>query len=341
MRETHPYRPTYNYVGGQGTTEGQDDMHRASGSFISSASTFPRPTSAPGSPHSHIRNTSDPVFYENDRDGASNDGYASSDDGSEATERYLASAQSVYTSNDWESSVSVGVGIAIGSESSTDLHSYHTAPTTLAPMSLTPVDNDDDLESPGPSPSSFPAPPSSIPMNPFIDVTRTVNYPDFETVRAPHRNALSALSEAVEEQQTSWIAAVAAASASPVDAQTTKATQSLNPFTEDRYVVNESSDSSSENTKMTTPSIDSFFIVNPFLRETSQEGFSDDSRSSESHETVHIPYAYSDPLEFRDQGKGKAHLSADLMDDTKGNRLSNASSGLEFPESSSQCGVAL
>ncbi|OJA19225.1 hypothetical protein AZE42_09289 [Rhizopogon vesiculosus] len=349
MRETHPYRPTYNYVGGQGTTEGQDDMHRASGSFISSAFAFPRPTAAPGSSHSHIRNTSDPVFYENVRDGASNDGYASSDDGSEATERYLASAQSVYSSNDLESSMSVGVGIAIGSESSTDLHSYHTAPTTLAPMSLTPVDDDDDLESPGPSPSSFPAPPSSIPTNPFIDVTRTVNYPDFETVRASHRNTVSVSSEAValaptravEEQQTSWIAAVAAASASSVDAPTTKATQSLNPFTEDRYVVNESSDSSSENTKMTTPSIDSFFIVNPFLRETSQEGFSDDSRSSESHETVPIPYAYSDPFEFRDQGKGKAYLSADLMDNTKGNRLSNASSGLEFPESPSQCGVAL
>jgi len=344
MRETHPYRPTYDSVGGQCTRESLDAMNRASSSFVSSAFAFPRPAAEPGSLHSHVRNTSGSVFYEDDS--RSNDGYAlSGDEGSEGTVRYSASEQSLYTSNDWQSSVSVGVGVAIGSESSMDLHSYRTAATRLAPVSLTPVDNDEELESPGPSPSSFPAPPISSSMNPFLDVARTAEYPDVETLHALHRDAVSALSEAVAlaptrafpGQQTSWTAAVAAAS--PTNVQTPKTTGSLNPFTEPSYVVNVSSKSSNGVTKvptqsepLVTPFSNSSFIVNPFLRETSQEGYSDDSRSSESHETVAIPYAYSDPFEFMDKGKGKAYLSADLLDDTKRNRLSIASSDLEIPE---------
>lgn len=340
MRETHPYRPTYDFVGGQVMSESRDNIHRASSSesLVASAFAFPRPIAEHSSLQSHVRNSSGSMFYENVS--VSNDGYGSSGEESEGTERDFASAQSLYTSNDWQSSESVGVGIAIGSETSVDLHSYHTAVTRLAPVSRTPVDDDEELESPGPSPSSFPAPPNSISMNPFLDAARIAGYPGFEASRALYSGgAVSASSEAATpnpKEQASWTATVAAASSA--DAQTPKATQSLNPFTEERYVVNVSSDSSSENTTMPTQSaplitpLNPSFIVNPFLRETSQEGFSDDSRSSESHETISIPYAYSDPFEFRDKGKGKAQTPANLMVDTKHNRLSNASSGLEFPE---------
>ncbi|KAJ8590533.1 hypothetical protein M405DRAFT_160325 [Rhizopogon salebrosus TDB-379] len=349
MRETHPYRPTYDIIGGQGMGESQDDMHRISSSFVSSAFALPHLAAAPGSPRSHARTSSGSAFYENVS--VSNDGYASSGEGSGSTERDFASAQSLYTSNDRQSSISVGVGIAIGSESSMDLHPYRTAATTLAPAIQTHLDDDDELESPGPSPSSFPTPPSS---NPFLNTARIVDYPELVASRASHSRAVLTLSEPVAlaptrtftEKQTSWAAAVAAAS--PTDAQTPKATRSLNPFTDAGYVVDVSSDSSSEDIKMPTrsgpllmPSNNSSFVVNPFLRQASQEGFSDDSRSTESHETVTIPYAYSDPFASRDKGNGKAHLSADLMDDTKRNRLSNASSGLELPENPSQCGIAL
>lgn len=333
MRETHPYRPTYDSVGGQCMRESLDTMHRTSSSFISSAFAFPRPAPDPGSLHSHVRNTSGSVFYENDS--TSNDGHAfSGDEGSEGMVRYSASEQSLYTSNDWQSSVSVGVGIAIGSESSMDLHSYRTAAATLAPVS-TLVDNDEEVESPEPSPSSFPAPPNSSSMNPFLDVARTAEYPDVETLHALHRDAVSALSEVVAlaptrafpEQQASWTAAAAAAS--PTNAQIPKTTRSLNPFTEASYEVTKIP---TQSEPLVTPFSNSSFIVNPFLRETSQEGFSDDSRSSESHETVAIPYAYSDPFEFMDKGKGNAYLSADLSDDIKRNRLSNSSFGHEIPE---------
>jgi len=228
-----------------------------------------------------------------------------------------------------------------------DLHSYHTAATTLAAGAHTLVDNDEELESPGPSPSSFPAPPTYT--NPFNDA-RIVGFRDFTASRASQSsNAMLASSEDAAlapekirtspEQQASWVAAVAAAS--PLDVQTPTAARSLNHPAEDVYVVDTSNDSSNQaittptqSHPPSTPFSDSSFIVNPFLVETSQEGFSDDSGSIESRETVSIPYAYSDPFELMDKGKGKAHLSVILVDDTRRNRLSDASSGLEFPDSS-------
>jgi len=316
-------------------SESQHDMHRTSDSF-SSAFALPRPAALTS--EFHARNSSGSVFYEDVS--VSNDGYASSDEGSEGTERGFVSAQSLYSSDDGEPSESAGLGIVIGSELSVDLDSYYTATTTLAPLSHTPVINDEESESPGPSPSSFPAPPGS---NPFLEMARNIDYPEFEASRVLHgMDAVSAASESAaltptefRAQQESWTAAVAAAS--PTDAETPKATRSLNPFTEESYVVDVSSDGSTE--VPVRPALITQFnngsvidIVNPFTRKTSQEGLSDDSRSSGSRETVTIPYAYTDPFEFKDKGKGKAHLSADLMGDARRNRLSNASSGLESPE---------
>lgn len=342
MRENHPYSPTYNsVVGGQGANESRGDLHHASGSFGSSA--FPRLSTA-SSPHNFSRSLSGSVLYENfDRE--SNDGDISSDDESEGTERYFASTQSFYASNDGQS----GIGIAIGSQSSTDLHSYHTAATTLFAGAHPVVDNDEECDSPGPSPSAFPIPP----VNPFLDSARVIGLPDFVASRASQsRQAVSASSEDAalapvkirrfSEQQASWAAAVAAASPIDHDAPTPIAIRSLNALIDDEFNDDSSSQDLQTPTQShppATPFSDSSFIDNPFLRETSQEGFSDDSGSSDSHETVSIMYPY--PFESRDKGKGKEYLSADLGGNPKNNRLSNASSGIEFPENPSQCGLAL
>lgn len=276
----------------------------------------------------------------------SNDGDISSDNESEGRERYFASAQSFYASNDGQSSLSGGIGIAIGSQSSMDLHSYHTAATTLVAGAHAIVDNDD---SPGPSPSAFPIPP----VNPFLDGIRVVDLSDFVASRAPQSHQLvSALSEDAaltpvkirrfSEQQASWAAAVAAASPVDHDAPTPIATRSLNALMEDEDDDDPSSKDLQTPTQShppVTPLNDSYFIINPLLRETFQEGFGDDSGDSDSHENVSIIYPY--PFESRDKSKGKEYLSADLGNDLKNNRLSNASPDLVFPENPSQCGLAL
>jgi hypothetical protein len=126
------------------------------------------------------------------------------------------------------------------------------------------------------------------------------------------------------------------------DAPTPIATRSLNALTDDENDHDPSSkdlQAPTQSRVSVTVFNDSYFIVNPLLRKMSQEGFSDESRGSDGHETVSIMYPY--PFEFRDEGKGKEYLSADLLDDPKNNRLPNASSGLVFPENPSQCGVAL
>lgn len=336
MRENHAYRPTYTpLVGGQVASESRGNLHHASDSFGSS--TFPHPSIAPGSSRHPARNLSDSLLYENDRE--SNDGDVSSDDESEGTE----SAPSFYASENGQSSVSGGVGIAIGSQSSTDIHSYHTAATTLVVGAHAIVDNDEEWESPGPSPSSFPIPPSS--MNPFSDGARVVDLPDFvashvsqsrEVVSASYEKVVPVKILTFLEQQASWAAALAAAS--PVDAPTPTATQSFNALIDDGYDVDTSNQDLETPTQ--SPFNDSSYIVNPFLRETSQEGFSDDSEGSDSDETVAgVPHGST--LESKDKGKGKEQLSADFGDDPRRNRLSSASSGLEFPDNASQCGIAL
>lgn len=336
MRENHPYSPTYSsVVGGQDESESRGDLHHASDSFGSSA--FPHPSIA-GSPHQFSRSSTGSVLYEN-LDRESNDGDVSSDDDSDGTERDFASAESFYSSDHGQSSLRGGIGIAIGSQSSMDLHSYHTAATTLVAGAHAVVDNDEEYDSPGPSPSAFPVPPAS--MNPFHDSARVVDLSNFVAshTASQSREAVSASSHTFSEQQASWAAAVAAAS--PVDAPTPIATRSLNAFMDeyDDDPSNQDPTTPTQSRPLVTPFDDSSFIVNPFLRETSQEGFSDDSEGSDSHETASIAYPY--PFESRDKGKGKELLSADLGDDPKNNRLSNASSGLVFPENPSQCGLAL
>lgn len=346
MRENHPYSPTYSsVVGGQGASDGRGDLHYAANSLGSSA--FPHP-SIPGSPHDFSRGSSVSVLHEN-FDMEMNDGDISSDDGSEGTERYFTGAQSFYTSNDGQSSLSGGIGIAIGSQSSMDIHSYHTAATMLATGTHTMVDNDEECDSPGPSPSAFPAPP----VNPFLDGARVTDLSDFVASRASqNRQEVSVSSEDAalapakirrfSEQQASWAAAVAAASPVDHDAPTPIATRSLNALIGDEYdddPFSQDIQTPTQSRPPVAPFNDSSFIVNPFLHETSQEGFSDDSEDSDSHETVSIMYPY--PFESGDKGKGKEYLSADLGDDPKSNRLSNASSGLVFPDNPSQCGLAL
>lgn len=366
MRENHPYSPTYSsVVGGQGASDGRGDLHYAANSFGSSA--FPHPV-IPGSPHAFSRDSSVSAFHEN-FGMELNDSDISSDDGSEGTERYFTGAQSFYTSNDGRSSLSGDIGIAIGSQSSMDIHSYHTAATMLASGTHNMVDNDNDEEcdSPGPSPSAFPAPP----VNPFIDGARAAGLSDFVASRSSqNRQAISVSSEDAalapvkirrySEQQASWAAAVAAASPVDHDAPTPIATRSLNALIGDEYdddPFSQDSQTPTQSRPPVAPFNDSSFIVNPFIHETSQEGFSDDSEGSDSHETVSIMYPY--PFESGDKGKGKEYLSADLGDDPKYNRLSNASSGLVFPDNpvspqtilvnlitdercvQSQCGLAL
>ncbi|KAG1813970.1 uncharacterized protein BJ212DRAFT_1364840, partial [Suillus subaureus] len=341
MRENHPYSLTYSSVaGGQGASESRGDLYHTANSFSSSA--FPHP-SVSSSPHNFSRSLSGSALHKIDTE--SNDGDISSDNESEGTERNFASAQSFYASNDGQSSLSGGIGIAIGSHSSMDLHSYHTAATTLVAGAHAIVDNDD---SPGPSPSAFPIPP----VNPFLDGVRVVDLSDFVASRASQsRQVVSALSEDAtpppvkirrfSEQQESWAAAVAAASPVDRDAPTSIATQSLNALMEDENDDDPSSkdlQTPTQSRPPVAPFNDSYFI-NPLLRETSQEGFSGDSGDSDSHETVSIMYPY--PFESRGKGKGKEYLSADLKDDPKNNRLSNASSGLVFPENPSQCGLAI
>jgi hypothetical protein len=357
MRENHPYSPTYSSViGGQGVIEDRGDLHHAANSFSSSA--LPHPSIA-GSPHNFSQSSSVSVSHEN-FDTELNDSDISSDDGSEGTEGYFTGAQSFYASNDGQSSLGGGIGIAIGSRSSIDIHSYHTAATML--VTGTHVDNDEEYDSPGPSPSAFPVPP----VNPFLDGARVADHSDF--VASQNRQAVSPSSEDTalapaqirrfSEQQASWAAAVAAASPVDQDAPTPIATRSLNALIDDEYDDDPSSQDIQTPTQSrfpVTPFNDSSFIVNPFLHETSQEGFSDDSEGSDSHETVSIMYPYP----FESGGKGKEYLSADLRDDPKSNRLSNASSGLVFPDDpvsphtilanliadercvQSQCGLAL
>ncbi|KAG1886181.1 hypothetical protein F4604DRAFT_1725051 [Suillus subluteus] len=342
MRENHPYSPTYSsVVGGQGASESRGALHHAANSFSPSA--FPHPSFASSS-HNFSGSFSGSALHE-DFDRESDDGGISWDNESEGTERDFASAQSFYASNDGESSLSGGIGIAIGSQSSMDLHSYHTAATTLVAGAHAIVDNDD---SPGPSPLAFPVPP----VNPFLDGVRVVDLSDFVASRAPQsRQVVSALTEDAvlppvkirrfSEQQASWAAAVAAASPVDHDAPILIATRSLNVLMEDEDDDDPSSkdlQTPTQSRPPVTPFNDSYFIINPLLRETSQEVFSDDSGDS-SHETVSIMYPY--PFESKDKGKEKEYLSADLGDDPKNNRLSNASSGLVFPEDPSQCGLAL
>ncbi|KAG2090569.1 hypothetical protein BD769DRAFT_413335 [Suillus cothurnatus] len=345
MRVNRPHSLTYSsVVGGQGTNESRGDLHHAANSFGSSA--FPHP-SISGSSHNFSCNLSGSVLHENfDRE---NYGVISSENESEGTERYFASAQSFYGSNDGQSSLSDGIGIAIGSQSSIDLHSYYTAATTLVAGAHAILDNDEGCYSPGPSPSAFPVPP----VNPFLDGVRVVDLSNFVASHTlQSRQAVSALSEdraptpvkigPLSEQQASWEAAVAAASPVGHDAPTPIATRSLNAFIDDENDHDPSSkdlQAPTQSRVSVTVFNDSYFIVNPLLREMSQEGFSDESRGSDGHETVSVMYPY--PFEFRDKGKGKEYLSADLLDDPKNNRLSNASSGLLFPENPSQCGVAL
>jgi hypothetical protein len=279
----------------------------------------------------------------------SNDGDISSDDGSEGTERCFTSAQSFYASNDGQSSLSGGIGIAIGSQSSMDIHSYHNAANMPITGTHAMVDNDEECYSPGPSPSAFPVPP----VNPFLDGARVADLSDSLASRAPqNRQAVSVSSEDAalapaqtrrfSEQQASWAAAVAAANPVDHDAPMPIATQNLNALIDDEYDDDPSNQDIQTPTRShppVTPFNDSSFIVNPFLHETSQEGFSDDSESCDSHETVSIMYPY--PFQSGDKGKGKEYLPADLGDDPKNNRLSNASSGLVFPENPSECGLAL
>lgn len=346
MRENHPYSPTYSsVVGGQGASESHGGLHHAANSFGSSA--LPHP-SISGSPHNFSHSSSVSVLHEH-FDRGLNDSDISSDDGSEGTERYFAGAQSFYASNDGHSSLSGGIGIAIGSQSSMDLHSYHTANTTLVTGIHAMVDNDEECYSPGPSPSAFPVPP----VNPFLDSARVANLSDFVASRASQncQTVSNSSEDAVlaparirrfSQQQASWAAAVAAASPVNHDAPTPIATRSLNALIGDEYDDDQSSQDIQTPTQSHPPVTsfsDSSFIINPFLQETSQEGFSDDSEGSDSHETVSIMYPF--PFESGDKGKGKEYLSSDLGDDPKNNRLSNASSGLVFPENPSQCGLAL
>lgn len=336
MRENHPCSLTYSStIGEQSTSRG--DLHNATSSVGSSALTHPSITS----PFSHSLSGS--VFHENfDRE--SNDDDISSDNKLDGTERYFTSAQDFYACNDGQSSLSGGIGIAIGSRSSMDLHPYYTAATKLVAGAHAIVDSDEESYSPGPSPSAFPIPP----VNPFLDGARVVDFPDFVASRASKScQTVSALSEDValtsvktrqfSEQQASWAVAVAAASSVDHDAPTPIATRSLNVLIEDK----KDNDSSSHKTPTQSRApvitfIDPSFIINPLLRETTQEGL---NGGSNDHETVSITFLY--PFQSRDKGKGKEYLSADLGDDSKNNRLSNASSILVFPENPAQCGLAL
>lgn len=336
MRENHFCSLTYSSVmGEQSTTRG--DLHNATSSVDSSA--FPRPSITGSFPHS----LSGSVFHENfDRE--SNDDDISPDNKLDGTVKYFSRAQNFYASNDGQSSLSGGIGIAIGSRSSMDLHSCYTATTTLVAGAHAIVDDDEESYSPAPSPSAFPIPP----VNPFLDGARVVDLPDFVASRASQScQAVSALSEDValisvktrqfSEQQVSRAVAVATASSVGHDAPTPIATRSLN--IEDK----KDSDSSSQDSKTPTQSRapvmtfnDPSFIVNPLLRETTQGGLNE---GSDGHETVSITFLY--PFQSRDKGQGTEYLSADLGDNSKNNRLSNASSVLVFPENLAQCGLAL
>ncbi|KAG2136531.1 uncharacterized protein EDB93DRAFT_782691 [Suillus bovinus] len=326
MRENDPFRPMYSFVvRGQGAKESRGDLHQASNSFGSS--TFPHPSIA-SSPHRLSRGLSDSISHENfDRE--SNDGDISLGDQSEGT---FASAPSFYASSNGQPSLNGGIGIAIGSQSSMDFHSYHTAATMLdtgAPIV--------DVEGCStPSPSAFPVPP----VNPFLDGARVIDLPYFEASRAQIRQAVPVTFEDAalapmkirqfSEPQASW--GIAAGNPEDHDVPTPKAIRSFNTLIGDEYDDDRSSQdlqTPTQSRPQVTPFDDSSFIINPFLCETSQEGSCDDSGGSDSYETVSIkPY----PFQSRDKGKGQEHLSADLMDDPKNNRLSDASSALQYPE---------
>lgn len=339
MRENHPFSPTYSsVVGVQGASESRGDLHQASNSFGSSAFLHP---SIASSPHKFSRSLSGSVLHENfDRE--SNDGDISSYDESEGI---FASARSFYASSDEQSSLSRGIGIAIGSQSSMDLHSYHTAATMLDAGAHAIMDNDEECYSPTPSPSAFPVPP----MNPFLDGADP-RY--FVASRAPQIcQAVPASSENAAQapmniRQFSKLQASLAVAVSPVnhDLPTPKAIRSFNALSGDEDdhddpLSSQDLQTPTQSRPQVTPFNDSFSTINPFLRETSRQKFRDDSGGSGSYETVSIISPY--PFHSRDKGKVKEYLSADLRDDPKNNRLSNASSTLEYPENPSQCGLAL
>ncbi|KAG2099838.1 uncharacterized protein F5147DRAFT_332096 [Suillus discolor] len=328
MRENHPFSPTYSsVVGEQGASESRGDLHQASNSFGSSAFLHP---SIASSPHKFSRSLSGSALHENfDRE--SNNGDIFSYNESEGS---FASAQSFYASSDEQSSSSRGIGIAIGSQSSMNLHSYHTAATMLDAGAHAIMDNDEECYSPTPSPSAFPVPP----VNPFLD---GVDPRYFVASRAPQIcQAVPASSENAAQapmniRQFLKLKASLAAAVSPVDNDlpTPKAIRSFNALPGDE----DDDDSSSQDLRTPTqsrPQVTPFnyssSIINPFLRETSWQKFRDDSGGSDSYETVSITSPY--PFHSRDKGKGKEYLSADLRDDPKNNRLSNASSALEYPE---------
>ncbi|KAG1793987.1 uncharacterized protein HD556DRAFT_1373008 [Suillus plorans] len=340
MRENHPFSPTYSSViGEQGASESRGDLHQASNSFGSSAFLHP---SIASSPHKFSRSLSGSALHENfERE--SNDGNISSYNESEGS---FASAQSFYASSDEQSSLSRGIGIAIGSQSSMDLHSYHTAATMLDAGAHAIMDNDEECYSPTPSPSAFPVPP----VNPFLDGADP-RY--FVASRAPQIcQAVPASSENAAQapmniRQFSKLKASWAVAVSPVDHDlpTPKAIRSSNALLGDEDDDDPSSQdlqTPTQSRPKVTPFNDSSSMINPFLRETSRQKFRDDSGGSpgsDSYETVSIISPY--PFHSRDKGKGKEYLSADLRDDPKNNRLSNASSALEYPENPSQCGLAL
>ncbi|KAG1839493.1 hypothetical protein C8R48DRAFT_838447 [Suillus tomentosus] len=339
MRENHPFSPTYSsVVGEQGASESRGDLHQASNSFGSSA--FLHPSNA-SSPHKFSRSLSGSVLHENfDRE--SNDGDISSYNESEGN---FASAQSFHASSDEQSSLSRGIGIAIGSQSSMDLDSYHTAATMLDAGAHAIMDNDEECYSPTPSPSAFPVPP----VNPFLDGADP-RY--FVASRAPQIcQAVPASSENAAQapmniRQFSKLQASLEVAVSPVDHDlpTPEAIRSFNalPGDEDDHddpLSSQDLQTPTQSRPQVTPFNNSPSIINPFLRETSRQKSRDDSGGSGSYETVSIISPY--PFHSRDKGKGKEYLSADLRDDPKNNRLSNASSAFEYPENPSQCGLAL
>ncbi|KAG2048843.1 hypothetical protein BDR06DRAFT_744658 [Suillus hirtellus] len=330
MRENHPFSPTYSSaVGEQGASESRGDLHQVSNSFGSSA--FLHPSNA-SSPHKFPRSLSGSVLHENfDRE--SNDGDISSYKESDGN---FASAQSFHASSDEQSSLSRGIGIAIGSQSSMDLDSYHTAATMLDAGAHAIMDHDEECYSPTPSPSAFPVPP----VNPFLDGADS-RY--FVASRAPQIcQAVPVSSENTAQApmnilQFSKLQASLAVAVSPVnhDLSTPEAIRSFNalPGDEDDHddpLSSQDLQTPTQSRPQVTPSNNSPSIINPFLRETSRQKSRDDSGGSGSYETVSIISPY--PFHSRDKGKGNEYLSADLRDDPKNNRLSNASSVLEYPE---------